>query len=233
MANSQSPKGKIQAMSGRWTGSSRPYDPSKPPTEWENTIVNFEETRNAPGILTISGRGSSLFQGEQIHFHLVGTVDTKTFAFELFKTHTGRFVHTLVYRGAMDPDVPVLSGSFAGGTVRLEKANDQSFSSAALMSNAALVPPGQLVPNAALVPPAKPIRSFLNRNKEMTQKNKEYAASWASNAMSIPYHQRNRAVGAKKAENDREPGSFGGSRKTRQKRSAPKKSRRKNHRKRR
>jgi len=211
MASSQSPKDKILAMSGKWTGFSKPSDASKPPTEWANTIVNFEENPEDPNKLTISGRGSSLFQGEEIHFHLAGTVDTKSFAFELFKTHTGRFVHTLIYRGVMDPDVPVMSGSFAGGRVRLERGSQV---------------------NAARVPPAKPIRSWRNRNQELTNENWKKEESWASRAMSIPYSQRNSAVAAKKA-NNKEPGSSGGSRKTRQKRSVPKKSRRKSHRKRR
>ena len=223
MASSQSPKDKILAMSGKWTGFSKPSDASKPPTEWANTIVNFAENPEDPNKLTISGRGSSLFQGEEIHFHLAGTVDTKSFAFELFKTHTGRFVHTLVYRGVMDPDVPVMSGSFAGGRVRLERGSQV---------NAALVPPGQRMPNAAHVPPANPIRSWRNRNQELTNENWKKEESWASRAMSIPYSQRNSAVAAKKA-NNKEPGSSGGSRKTRQKRSVPKKSRRKSHRKRR
>jgi hypothetical protein len=97
----------IASLSGRWTGFSKPADASKPPTEWANTFVNFDATPESPGILNISGRGSSLFQGEEIHFHLVGTVDSRTFAFELFKTHTGRFVHTLVYRGVLDPTAQV------------------------------------------------------------------------------------------------------------------------------
>lgn len=71
------------------------------------------------------------------------------------------------------------------------------------------------------LPPAKPIRSLPNRNKGLTKKNWNNGASWASRAMNIPYHLRNRAVAA----NDREPGSSGGSRKTRQKRSAPKRPR--------
>jgi len=117
----QSNMDKIHNMSGRWTGFSRPADASKPPTEWANTIVNFDATPASPDILTISGKGSSLFQGEEIHFHLTGTVDSRTLAFELFKTHTGRFVHTLVYRGQLDLATHTLSGSFAGGSVELKQ----------------------------------------------------------------------------------------------------------------
>ena len=122
MAISQSSSNidKIRNMSGSWTGSSRPTDLSKPPTEWIGTIVNFDVDPASPGILTISGRGSSLFQGEQIHFHLTGTVDSRTLAFELFKTHTGRFTHTLVYRGQLDLATHTLSGSFAQGSVELK-----------------------------------------------------------------------------------------------------------------
>jgi len=121
MASSQSTNiDKIRNMSGRWTGSSRPADASTPPTEWANTNINFDIDPASPGILTISGRGSSLFKGEEIHFHLTGTVDSRTLAFELFKTHTGRFTHTLVYRGLLDLDTHTLSGSFAQGSVELK-----------------------------------------------------------------------------------------------------------------
>ena len=99
--------GSIARLSGRWTGFSKPTDASKPSTEWTNTIINFDATTESPGILNISGRGSSLFQGEEIDFHLVGTVDSRSFAFELFKTYTGRFAHVLVYRGFIDPTTQV------------------------------------------------------------------------------------------------------------------------------
>lgn len=113
-------------MSGKWTGFSKPADASKPRTEWANTIIHFIAKPEDPTIFDISGRGSSLFQGEEIHFHLVGTVDARAKTFELFKTHTGRFVHTLVYRGNIDPDKQILSGSFAGGTLELRKINENA-----------------------------------------------------------------------------------------------------------
>lgn len=117
----QSNKTKIESMSGQWSGFSKPADVSKQPTEWANTEIYFNEKPGDPNILMISGKGSSLFQGEEIHFHLTGTVDSHTLAFELFKTHTGRFQHTLVYRGLLDLNTHTLSGSFAGGSVTLKQ----------------------------------------------------------------------------------------------------------------
>ena len=121
----QSNKTKIKSMSGKWRGFSKTADESKPPTEWANTEIRFNENNENhgdPNILMISGKGASLFQGEEIHFHLVGKVDTRTTAFELYKTHTGKFTHTLVYRGLIDLDTYTLSGSFVAGNVagRLE-----------------------------------------------------------------------------------------------------------------
>ena len=113
-------------MSGRWTGFSKPADKSKPPTEWANTTIYFIAKPESPTIFEISGKGISPFQGEKIYFYLTGTVDAKANTFELYKTHTGRFTHTLVYRGDINPYNQILSGSFAQGTLELRKINENA-----------------------------------------------------------------------------------------------------------
>ena len=53
----------------------------------------------------------ALYYTENIAFHLVGTYHAPTNRFELFKTHTGKFTNTMVYRGHIDPDRGALVGA--------------------------------------------------------------------------------------------------------------------------
>ena len=111
----QSEVDKIAALSGIWNGFSAAADPSKDPTQWTNTIINFIADPLYPGMLKISGRGISQFQGQNINFGLSGKIDSHTHAFELYKTHTGRFTHTIVFNGDIYPDAepPTMNGGFA------------------------------------------------------------------------------------------------------------------------
>jgi len=125
---------KITELSGRWNGFSQPADPNKGNTSWADTTINFNEDPLYPGMLKISGRGSSVLQGEPIQFGLSGVVDSSTGVFQLFKAHTGRFVHTIAYDGIIYPnaDPPTMNGGFSSkdqfgepsrGSIELKKGD--------------------------------------------------------------------------------------------------------------
>lgn len=101
-----------EALTGVWEGDSQPYKPGKSITRWTCTLVveeNFE----------ILGHGLSLWKDYEITFRLVGHIDLRTGAFEIFKTHQGKYTNTIVYKGIVDFKTLSLKGEYRYGRIAL------------------------------------------------------------------------------------------------------------------
>ena len=114
----------ITLYSGVWEGVSQPDDPSKDPTSWSNTIIKFNDRTTDDNILDIIGYGISNFHGESINFNLTGEINKISYEFILFKTNTGKYNHTIQYKGKFIPEQATLTGKFIGGILYLRRADN-------------------------------------------------------------------------------------------------------------